>query len=221
MLSTKSQAAPPKRRMTAEHRREELIEAAIIVIGKKGLANATLADIAAQAGVGYGNVTFRFKKKSALMLAALTKVTDEYFDNRLSATDLPEATPAERLDAMISASFARKVTSKRKIALWHAFLSECHLHPSYRKLFAELQKKEFKLTEELCAPLLKEEGREDEDLELVVLAVTSLIEGLWFNLRFSSSTVNREQACQAARTMLSSFFPKTFGKLVNATGESG
>lgn len=202
---------PPKRRATAESRREELIEAAIIVIGKKGLANTTLADVAAQAGLSYGNVTFRFKTKSALLLAALTRVTHEYVDHRQAATDLPGATPAERLEAMVSASFDRKVASKPKIALWHSFLSECHLHASYRKLFAELQDKEYRLTEEICAALLKEAGREGENLHLIILAVSSLIEGLWFNLRLASNAVNREEAREAARMVLSALFPSSFG----------
>lgn len=213
---TENRPTPPKRRATAESRREELIEAAIIVIGKKGLANTTLADVATQAGLSYGNVTFRFKTKSALLLAALTRVTHEYVDHRQTATDLPDATPAERLEAMISASFDRKVASKRKIALWHSFLSECHLHASYRKLFAELQEKEYGLTETICAALLKEEGRESEDLHLITLAVSSLIEGLWFNLRLASSAVNREEARDAARMVLSALFPTSFGRFARS-----
>lgn len=205
-----SDTPPPKRRATAESRREELIEAAIVVIGKKGLANTTLADVATQAGLSYGNVTFRFKTKSALLLAALTRVTSEYVEHRQAAVDLPDASAADRLDALVSASFDRKVASKRKIALWHAFLSECHLHASYRKLFAELQEQEYGLTEELCAAILRDEGREGEDVHLVTLAVSSLIEGLWFNLRLAPNAVNREQARRAARIVLASLFPRTF-----------
>lgn len=209
---SESPVPPPKRRATAESRREELIEAAIIVIGKKGLAKATLADVATQAGLSYGNVTFRFKTKSALLLAALTRVTHEYVDHRRAATDLPGALPSQRLEAMVSASFDRKVASKPKIALWHSFLSECHLHASYRKLFAELQDKEYGLTEEICAALLKEEGREGENLHLIILSVSSLIEGLWFNLRLASNAVNREEAREAARMVLSAMFPISFGR---------
>lgn len=216
-VKTAPGAPPVKRRPTAESRREELIEAAVIVIGKKGLANTTLADVAAQAGVSYGNVTFRFKTKSALLLEALKRVTSEYVEHRRAATNLPGASAAERLDALVSASFDRKVASKRKIALWHAFLSECHLLASYRRLFAELQESEYGMTRELCEAILLEEGRSDEDVHLITLAVSSVIEGLWFNLRLAPSAVNRDEARNAARIVLAAMFPRTFGRSASAT----
>ncbi len=211
----KSEAEPDRpllrRRKTPEDSREELIEAAIEVIGRKGLSHTTLADVAAKAGIGYGNVTFRFKTKGALLLAALEKVANEYMDCReKAAAAVANGTAAQRIDAMIVASFSRRVTSQKKIALWHAFLSERHIHSDYRKLFADLREREYNLTKAIFEEIVAVEPNKRADAHLAAVGLNSLIEGLWFNMRSVPNPLKPGEAQHIARVFLGSLFPVAF-----------
>lgn len=214
---TEAKPARPllRRRKTAEDSREELIEAAIEVIGRKGLSRTTLADVATKAGIGYGNVTFRFKTKAALLLAALEKVSGEYMNCREeAAVAVADGTAAQRIDAMIVASFSRRVTSQKKIALWHAFLSERHIHSDYRKLFAELREREYSLTKAIFEEIVAAEPNKRADAHLAAVGLNSLIEGLWFNMRSVPNPLKPGEAQHIARVFLGSLFPVAFGDIV-------
>lgn len=207
---------PLRRRKSAEDSREELIEAAIEVIGRKGLSRTTLADVAAKAGIGYGNVTFRFKTKAALLLAALTKVSSEYMDCREeAAAAVADGSAAQRIDAMIVASFSRRVTSQKKIALWHAFLSERHIHSDYRKLFAQLRAREYNLTKAIFEEIVATEPEKRANAHLAAVGLNALIEGLWFNMRSVPNPLEPGEAQHIARTFLASLFPTAFGEIMS------
>ena len=213
----KTEAARPilRSRKTAEDSREQLIEAAIEVIGRKGLSRTTLADVAAKAGIGYGNVTFRFKTKAALLLAALRKVSDEYMDCREeAAAAVADGAAAERIDAMIVASFSRRVTSQKKIALWHAFLSERHIHSDYRTLFAQLRAREYNLTKATFEEIVAAEPTKRADAHLAAVGLNALIEGLWFNMRSVPNPLAPGEAQHIARVFLASLFPVGFGEIL-------
>ena len=68
-----SQAAPepgpPQRKATRDVRRQQLIEATIKVLGQKGYAATTVADVARAAGLSTGIVIFHFDSKDQLLAA--------------------------------------------------------------------------------------------------------------------------------------------------------
>lgn len=185
-----------KKRKTAKEREDEIISAAIAVIGTKGLSQTTLADIAQKAGVGYGNLTFRFNSKDKLLTAALRAVLDEYTEimTAAAAADIP-AEP--RLRRLISAAFAPSVTTRAKVALWNAFLSECHTRVAYRKIFAELRQNESDRTLSICKEIIEGRKRTDLDANTIALGINALIEGLWLNMRLGRVT-DRKTALNAA-----------------------
>jgi TetR/AcrR family transcriptional repressor of bet genes len=191
-------------------RKRQLIDAAIEVIGQKGLSGTTLADIAKQAGVGYGNVTFRFKTKDALLLAALGSVADEYMRLRDAAAATPGKSPAERLDLMVAATFDRKVTSQKKIALWHAFLSECHIKPKYRKTIAAMRANDYAKMKSLCEEIIAAGGYGGLDPHILSVSLNALIEGLWYGMRAGPRPIERDDARRAVRVILASLFPGEF-----------
>jgi TetR/AcrR family transcriptional repressor of bet genes len=184
------------RRKTAGEREDEIIAAAIAVIGSKGLSKTTLAEIAKKAGVGYGNLTFRFGTKDKLLVAALRTVLEEY-TAVMEAAAAQEGTPAERLRRLITSAFDPLVTTRNKIALWNAFLSECHTRVAYKKIFTELREREQARTVSVCREILEQAGRSDLDAETVALGLNALVEGLWFNMRVGRA-IDREAATRTA-----------------------
>lgn len=208
------------RKDIAAIREQQLIDAAIQVIGKRGLSGTTLAHIAEQAGIGYGNVTFRFKTKDALLLRALRAVADEYNAMRDAAAQTPGKSAAERLDLMLAACFHRKVTSQKKVALWYAFLSECHINPKYGRTIAELRRNEYAQMKALCDEIISTGRYTGVDSRLVTISLNALIEGLWSAMRSGpQATIDRDEALASARLVLASIFPAEFQHLVRRPDE--
>ena len=65
-----------RRRELPEVRREQILDAAAQVFLDRGLAQATMADVAEAAGVAKGTVYLYFDSKSALLTALRTRYTD-------------------------------------------------------------------------------------------------------------------------------------------------
>jgi AcrR family transcriptional regulator len=82
-LAVRTQA---ERRATT---RSELLAAAEELIAERGFAHASLADIAAAAGVSKGAIYHHFQSKDDLLMALL----DQHFEQRMGAIDRIAATP--------------------------------------------------------------------------------------------------------------------------------
>ncbi len=190
-----------KRRKTAEDREQEIINATIAVIGTKGLSKTTLADIAKKAGVGYGNLTFRFATKDKLLVAAPSAVLDEYSEV-MEAAAAAKVPARERLDGLVAAAFDPAVTTRNKIALWNSFLSECHTRPAYRRIFEELREREANRTLDVCKEIIAEASLDGLDAEAVALGINALVEGLWFNMRLGG-VIDRQTALHTVRMFIS------------------
>jgi AcrR family transcriptional regulator len=86
-----------KSRLTAEERREQIVESAHRVFARRGLAGARTRDIAEEAGVNEALVYQHFRSKSDLFEAVLVSALEDA-EERLNA-DLLEALPQDHLDA--------------------------------------------------------------------------------------------------------------------------
>ena len=93
---------PPERiRRTADERRDDVINAAIIEFATHGLHGSSTETIAARAGISQPYVLRLFGTKKALFIAAVTQVTENIIAAwRASIVGMDEATPAERLQAL-------------------------------------------------------------------------------------------------------------------------
>jgi AcrR family transcriptional regulator len=81
------QGATIRRRELPEVRREQLLDAATAVFLDRGLAEATMADVAEAAGVAKGTVYLYFDSKSALLTALRARYTSQWLaqSGRLAA----------------------------------------------------------------------------------------------------------------------------------------
>jgi AcrR family transcriptional regulator len=99
--------AQPRRRQPPDVRREQILDAAEEVLLERGLAAATVADVAAAADVAKGTVYLYFDSKSAL-LAGLRARHLERFTAALDAPLAPgaKAPPfAARIERLVAASY--------------------------------------------------------------------------------------------------------------------
>src|SRR3954467_7016212 len=66
------------RKASKETRRQQLIDATIDSLAKRGYSETTMADVADGAGLSRGIVNFHFESKEKLLIATLQFMADEY-----------------------------------------------------------------------------------------------------------------------------------------------
>ena len=118
--------ARPKRSRKASRpvRRQQLIDATIVVLARKGYSALTVADVAKAAGLSVGIINFHFESKEKLLASCLAYLAEEYYRNWRRSLATPGATVAEKLQMVILGDFNDKIFTPDKLAAWIAFWGE-------------------------------------------------------------------------------------------------
>ena len=191
-------------------RRRSITQAAITVVAREGLAGVILADVAKEAGCSYGVVSFHFKSKDRLLLAALDALMLEYREAWLACSDAHPDT-ISKLVALIDLDFVSPITDARFIAVSTAFWAEAARNAEYRKRLKTLTRTYLDRLELLVKELAEQEPP-ILDYRLIALGFSTLVDGLWLNIQVdnddsdSSRTIGR----RICRSYLEAYFPRTF-----------
>jgi len=194
------------RKASKETRRQQLIEATIDSLAKRGYSDTTLADVADGAGLSRGIVNFHFESKENLLVATLQFMSEEYADHWNAALEKAGHSTASRVWALVHADFDRKICTKRKLAAWCAFWGEAKSRPTYQALCGARDVKYQETVISLCTAL-KAEGGYDYEPEPMALSLCAMLEGLWLRLMMGDGTT-REKALEAAIAFVVMVFPK-------------
>jgi AcrR family transcriptional regulator len=115
------------RKLPEEQRREAILRAAYGVASREGLSGVTARAVAAEAGVSSGLVFFHFGEKDALLAALLdwllarTLVAGELPTAALLASLPPDATPAERMLAVVRRDLKALRHAGARVELFFAY----------------------------------------------------------------------------------------------------
>ncbi|MCP8893773.1 TetR family transcriptional regulator C-terminal domain-containing protein [Shinella daejeonensis] len=194
------------RKASKETRRQQLIEATIDSLAKRGYSETTLADVADGAGLSRGIVNFHFESKENLLVATLQYMAEEYADHWGGALERVGPSAASRLWALVQADFDRRICTKRKLAAWCAFWGEAKSRPTYQALCGARDVKYQETVIQLCAEL-KAEGGYSYAPEPMAISLCALLEGLWLRLMMGDGTT-REKALEAAIEFVVNIFPR-------------
>jgi TetR/AcrR family transcriptional repressor of bet genes len=129
-LPTKS----ARRTATKEERRQQLIDATVKCIARKGIGSTTRADVAQEAGLSQGIVNLHFNSKENLLNETLQYIAEDYksqFDSTLTKAG-PEA--AEKLLALMEMDLKPSICDRQKLAVWFSFWGEVKTVPTYQKV---------------------------------------------------------------------------------------
>lgn len=208
---TSGKTEPEKRgrKASKEVRQQQLIEATIDSLAKRGYSETTMADVADGAGLSRGIVNFHFESKEKLLVATLAYMADEYAAHWRVALTKAGEDPARQLRALVAADFDRSICNKRKLAAWCAFWGEAKSRPTYQALCGARDAAYQKIFIGLCATL-KQGGGYAYEPQVMALALSAMLEGLWLRLMMGTEDVTRESALQAANEFLSAAFPKHY-----------
>jgi TetR/AcrR family transcriptional repressor of bet genes len=194
------------RRADKSLRRQELIDATIDSLAKRGYDATTIAEVADGAGLSRGIVNFHFESKEKLLVETLRYLSEEYRNHWQAALAGAGPSVAEKLLAFVRADFDRKVCTQRKLAAWGAFWGEAKSRPTYRALCGANDEEYQDAMEELCVALA-EPGHKSA---LIARGIVCMMDGLWHHLMMRPKEFRREEALSVALAHLGAVFPSHF-----------
>jgi TetR/AcrR family transcriptional repressor of bet genes len=194
-------------------RREQLIDATIDTIARYGFRKTTLNQVAKQAKLSQGIVSFYFKTKDGLLLETLKFLAEEYEVSWKRAVVASGPDPVAALNAIIETDLGRKVCNRRKVSVWVAFWGESQSQPQFRRLCSKLSDDYLAQTRELISRILDRGGYHQLDADAIASGLNAMINGLWLDLMIDPKHFDREAAKRACRNYLASVFPAEFAAI--------
>jgi TetR/AcrR family transcriptional repressor of bet genes len=215
MITALAETAAPatSRKASRNVRRQQLIDATISVLARKGYAALTVADVAKAAGLSVGIINFHFESKDGLLADCLQYLTDEFYGNWKANIEKPGATTAERLRLTLLGDFNDAVFTPEKLRAWIAFWGESQGRPVYEEISAARDQERARAIEAACASLIAE-GNYALDPAATALALEAMLDGLWLDVVSTSSRSSHLESAEKARksidTVLHALFPKHY-----------
>jgi TetR/AcrR family transcriptional repressor of bet genes len=160
------------RRKTAQQRRQELIQAGIICLGKGGMSAFTIDQICKQAGVSRGLINHHFKTKEELLTCIYADMTDHL------AQDFKCDEPRQQLAEIIETSFDEQSFNRSNLRAWLSIWGEVATNDALNAL----HQKRYRLYKSRIANALTNIAKTDKtelDAKSVARQLIALIDGLW------------------------------------------
>tara|TARA_B100000686_G_C16804430_1_gene988871 strand:- start:1653 stop:2354 length:702 start_codon:yes stop_codon:yes gene_type:complete len=198
------------RALSKERRREQLIEATIQCLSKKGLSSTTLADVAKEAGLSQGIVNLHFNSKDNLLADTLRFLTDEYDERFMKTFYGAPADPADQLLALMEMDLKPPICDRSKIAVWFAFFGETKAQPTYRKICASRDQKYAEILKSLVEKIVTDGKYIGINPGVISTTLSSLTDGMWLSCLISPKSFNRTESLLAIQSYLSSTFPNHY-----------
>lgn len=199
-----------KRTATREQRRQQLIDATMKCIARKGLGSITLGDVSREAGLSQGIVNLHFESKDNLLNETMRCLADEYktqFNNSLEKSG-PAA--ADKLLAIMDLDLRPWVCDRRKVAVWFAFWGEVRWRPAYLEICEKSDDYYDKVVQGLCAKLIADGEYKNVTAASVSINLTAMTNGYWLSCLINPETFDRHAAMSAVNEYLHNIFPKHF-----------
>jgi len=199
-----------RRALAKAHRRQQLIDATINCIARKGLGSITLADVAREAGLSQGIVNLHFNSKDNLLAETLRFLAEEYAEQFRQTLDKAPPDSAARLQALLEMDLKPSICDRKKLAVWFAFWGEVKAVPTYQKICEARDQKNQDVLEDLVSELIREGDYADLDAHSVADALAATTDGMWLSYLVNPKTFKRASAQKAVRSFLAGLFPKHY-----------
>jgi AcrR family transcriptional regulator len=201
------------RKASKDVRRQQLINATITVLGQKGYAALTVADVAKVAGLSPGIVIFHFTSKDELLAATMQYLAEEYRAHWEKAVAAAGPSAEARLAALLLSDFDATVFTPEKLGAWIAFWGETQGRPVYDQICSGLDAERQQATLQLCRAL-KAEGGYRLDPVIAMRSLESLCDGLWIGVAADGAgrpgRVSPAEAHDILKAALEAFFPRHY-----------
>jgi TetR/AcrR family transcriptional repressor of bet genes len=200
-----------KRIAIRDIRREQLIEATIESIVKRGFARTTLAQVAAHAHMSHGIVSFHFKSKDDLLVATLEHLINEYDSFSKAAVEQAGSSPIARLTAVIDVDFNPLIVSPEKVTVWYAFWAETRWRQDFLKVCSSYWKSYFDRVRRLVQAVIDLGRYSSLDAGVIARAIVAMLDGLWLDILINKDS-SVDDAKQSIQSYLIGIFPEQFSR---------
>jgi AcrR family transcriptional regulator len=117
MSTRRAVPAEQRSRQPTEVRRQQIVRAALELMAERGISAVNARDIAKQAGISPGTVSYHFASVQEIVAEAITVAIEEYYA-KLTA-GIQQRTPIEALRALVDALFT--ADTERHWRLWFEY----------------------------------------------------------------------------------------------------
>lgn len=179
---------PKFERLTADQRRERLVEASIACLATEGIQGFTVDAICRESGSSRGLIVHHFGSKNALLAAVYADVFQALLAG-LDQIDPATATPEALASALLSGGFLDRKYLNVWLALWGEVAVNAEMQAEHRKLNARFRDR---VAQSLDAMAAKQGARIDGQATAVLLI--SLTDGLWLQTSIDPSLLSAERA---------------------------
>ncbi len=199
-----------RRALSKQRRRQQLIDATIKCISKKGLGSLTLADVANEAGLSQGIVNLHFNSKDNLLNETLRFLAEDYDTQFMQAVEATSPDAAATLLALMKMDLEPAICDRKKLAVWFAFWGEVKTVPTYQKICAAYNAKYISIMKELSQTIIDEGNYEDVDAQTVTDALSALTDGMWLACLVNPKAFDRGMALKSVTGYLRAVFPEHY-----------
>lgn len=117
-----------------DKRKQQLIDANMMSIARRGLVDTTIAHVSDGANMSRGIVNFYFTSKEKMMQETLSFLMGEQLACWQAALQSAPQEPVAKIDAMARALMGDKLCSVRRLAVLNAFVGHAGTHACYAKI---------------------------------------------------------------------------------------
>lgn len=119
-----------------DKRKQQLMEANIASIARRGLEGTTIAHVSKGAGMSRGIVNFYFASKEKMMQETIAHLCEEYtqcWQEALSEARKKSNDPLALIEVIVTALMGNRHCTQKRLAVWAAFLGGASTHAGYAK----------------------------------------------------------------------------------------
>lgn len=159
-------------RKSAQQRKQELIQAGIVCLGKGGMSAFTIDQICKQAGVSRGLINHHFKSKEELLLCIYADMTNHLVE------EFPDADPGQTLAWIIETSFDELAFDRSGLRAWLSIWGEVATNQALNSLHQSRYTKYKARIENALVGIARLQGL-NLAADSVARQLIALIDGLW------------------------------------------
>ena len=170
-------------------RRQALVKATIAEIGQHGTLDVTVSQIARRAGMSSALAHHYFGGKEQILVAAMRYTMGVYAAEVRGALAMAD-TPAERVEAIIRASFSSRNFRIETVAAWMNFYVLAQVSPEAKRLLNVYHRRLRSNLAHGLRPLVKTRA------EMVASRVAALIDGVYLRQSLGEAAPNGARALE-------------------------
>ncbi|WP_159138108.1 transcriptional regulator BetI [Acinetobacter sp. YH12200] len=155
-------------------RRQQLIDATLAAVNELGFAETSISQIAQRAGVSTGIISHYFGGKNGLIEATMRYLLQQLGKTVAEMQTQVDATPEQRLLAIVRGNFAAPQTNKAAMKVWLAFWASSLHQPELHRL---QQVNHYRLHSNLKYEFMKVLSQ--SEAETAAQGLAALIDGFW------------------------------------------